>query len=112
MTLLNKQLISYTNWYGIIYLGVIVSSFILRVIELDARTVHYDEAIHLMASFKLITEGVYEHSAWMHGPLQIEMVSWIFKIAGDSLFSGRILYVIFGTGLVCLPVFLREHIGR
>tara|TARA_B100000029_G_scaffold516069_1_gene626633 strand:- start:86834 stop:89326 length:2493 start_codon:yes stop_codon:yes gene_type:complete len=108
----NKLGKSAMSWYTCAYILVIVSGLILRLIDLDSRAVHYDEAIHLMASFKLMTDGLYEHSAWMHGPLQIETVSIIFKVIGDSLFSGRILYVITGTALICLPLFIAGSIGK
>ena len=112
MILLNRRLLTLLDPYVVAYISIIIFSLIIRVVGLDDRAIHYDEAIHLMASFKLMQEGVYEHSAWMHGPFQIEAVSWVFKIVGDSLFSGRILYVLFGTGLVCLPLLLRIHVGK
>ena len=96
----------------------------LRLFELSGRTMHYDEAIHLHYSFKLanspggalgwpwIFGTDYFHSAWMHGPFQIEMVAAIFTILGDSDFTSRLVYALFGTALVGLPYFLRDHIGR
>ena len=95
-----------------------------RLFELSERTMHYDEAIHLHFSFKLanspggalgwpwIFGTDYLHSAWMHGPFQIEMVAAIFTILGDSDFTSRLSYALFGTALVGLPYFLRDHIGR
>ena len=96
----------------------------LRLFELSGRTMHYDEAIHLHFSFKLanspggalgwpwIFGTDYFHSAWMHGPFQIEMAAAIFTILGDSDFTSRLGYALFGTALVVLPWFLRDHIGR
>ena len=48
----------------------------------------------------------------MHGPFQIEMTAVIFTILGDTDFTSRLGYAIFGTALVALPYFLRDHIGR
>ena len=48
----------------------------------------------------------------MHGPFQIEMTAVIFTIFGDTDFTARLGYAIFGTALVALPYFLRDHIGR
>ncbi len=48
----------------------------------------------------------------MHGPFQIEMVAAIFTILGDSDFTSRLIYALFGTALAALPYFLRDHIGR
>ena len=95
----------------------------MRLFELSGRTMHYDEAIHLHYSFKLanspgaaigwpwIFGTDYFHSAWMHGPFQIEMAAAIFTILGDNDFTSRLGYALFGTALVGLPYFLREHIG-
>ena len=110
--------------YEAAFLAVIILALGLRLFELSGRTMHYDEAIHLHFSFKLANSpGValgwpwifgtdYFHSAWMHGPFQIEMVAAIFTIFGDSDFTSRLGYALFGTALVALPWFLRDHIGR
>ncbi len=112
------------GWLEAAFLGVMVVALGLRLFELSGRTMHYDEAIHLHFSFKLANSaGVdlgwpwifgtdYFHSAWMHGPFQIEMVAAIFTIFGDSDFTSRLGYALFGTALVGLPYFLRDHIGR
>ena len=43
---------------------------------------------------------------------QIEMTAVIFTIFGDSDFTARMGYAFFGTALVALPYFLRDHIGK
>ena len=112
------------GWYEAAFITVMVVALGLRLFELSGRTMHYDEAIHLHFSFKLanspggalgwpwIFGTDYFHSAWMHGPFQIEMVAAIFTILGDSDFTSRLGYALFGTALVGLPWFLRDHIGR
>ena len=112
------------SWYEAAFLALMVIALGLRLFELSGRTMHYDEAIHLHFSFKLanspggalgwpwIFGTEYFHSAWMHGPFQIEMVAAIFTILGDSDFTSRLGYALFGTALVGLPWFLRDHIGR
>ena len=112
------------SWYEAAFFAVMVVALGLRLFELSGRTMHYDEAIHLHFSFKLanspggdlgwpwIFGTDYLHSAWMHGPFQIEMVAAIFTILGDSDFTSRLGYALFGTALVGLPWFLRDHIGR
>ena len=96
----------------------------LRLFELSGRPMHYDEAIHLHYGWKLANSSGalfgwpwifgtgYIHSAWMHGPFQIEMTALIFTIFGDTDFTSRLGYALFGTALVGLPYFLRDHIGR
>ena len=112
------------GWLEAAFFAVMVVALGLRLFELSGRTMHYDEAIHLHFSFKLanspggalgwpwIFGADYFHSAWMHGPFQIEMAAAIFTILGDSDFTSRLGYALFGTALVGLPWFLRDHIGR
>ena len=112
------------GWFEAAFLAVMVIALGLRLFELSGRTMHYDEAIHLHFSFKLaespgsvlgwpwIFGTDYLHSAWMHGPFQIEMAAAIFTILGDSDFTARLGYALFGTALVGLPYLLRDHIGR
>lgn len=112
------------GWYEAAFLVVIVGALGLRLFELSGRSMHYDEAIHLHYGWRLANSAGallgwpwifgtdYVHSAWMHGPFQIEMTAFIFKVLGDTDFTARLGYALFGTALVGLPYFLRDHIGR
>ncbi len=112
------------GWLEMAFLAVMVAALGLRLFELGGRPMHYDEAIHLHYGWKLANSAGgllgwpwifgtdYIHSAWMHGPFQIEMTAVIFTIFGDTDFTSRLGYVLFGTALVGLPYFLRDHIGR
>ena len=112
------------GWFEASFVVVILGALALRLFELSGRPMHYDEAIHLHYGWKLansagaligwpwIFGSDYLHSAWMHGPFQIEMSAVIFTIFGDTDFTSRLGYALFGTALVGLPYFLRDHIGR
>ena len=112
------------GWYEAAFAAVILAALALRLFEISGRAMHYDEAIHLHYGWKLANSAGallgwpwvfgtdYVHSAWMHGPFQIEMTAVIFTIFGDTDFTARMGYAIFGTALVALPYFLRDHIGR
>ena len=112
------------GWLEIAFLTVMVAALGLRLFELSGRPMHYDEAIHLHYGWKLANSAGalfgwpwifgtdYIHSAWMHGPFQIEMTAVIFTVFGDTDFTARLGYALFGTALVGLPYFLRHHIGR
>ncbi len=112
------------GWYEAAFIAIVVGALCLRLFELSGRPMHYDEAIHLHYGWRLANSAGtllgwpwvfgtdYIHSAWMHGPFQIEMTAVIFTIFGDTDFTSRFGYALFGTALVGLPYFLREHIGR
>ncbi len=89
-----------------------LAALVLRLWELDGRAMHYDEAIYVHFAWKLAQGKEFIHSPWMHGPFQVELTALIFTILGDTEFTARIAYVLFGTALVGLPYFLRDHIGR
>ncbi len=94
------------------FAGLGLVALALRLWELGGRTMHYDEAIHLFYSWRLSNLEGFVHSPWMHGPFQIEMVALLLKLLGDNDFAARLIYVLFGTGLVILPYFLRQELGR
>ena len=83
----------------------------MRLWELDGRTMHYGEAIHLHFSWKLARGVEYIHSPWMHGPFQIELVAVVLKYLGDTDYLARLPYALFGVALTVLPYFMRRLIG-
>jgi type IV secretory pathway TrbD component len=84
----------------------------MRLWELDGRAMHYDEAIHVHYAWRLSNLEEYIHSPWMHGPFQIEFNALIMRLLGDSDFTARLGYALFGSALVGLPYFLRDSLGR
>ena len=93
------------------FLAIIVVAAGMRLWELNGRTMHYDEAIHLHFAWKLAQGVGFVHSPWMHGPLQIELVAAFIKFVGDTDFIARLPYALFGVALVAMPYFLREQLG-
>ena len=94
-----------------VFLVIIVVAAGMRLWELNGRTMHYDEAIHLHFAWKLAQGVEFVHSPWMHGPLQIELVAALIKFVGDTDFLARLPYALFGVALVAMPYFLREQLG-
>ena len=94
------------------FMVIAVVALALRLWELSGRVMHYDEAIHLFYSWRLSNLEGFVHSPWMHGPFQIELVALFLRLFGDTDFAARLAYALFGTVLVALPYFLREHLGR
>lgn len=99
------------GWLEVSFLLLLVIALAMRLWELGGRAMHYDEAIHLHYAWKLSQLEEYIHSPWMHGPFQIELVALVFAIFGDSEFTSRLSYVLFGVALVALPYALRRQLG-
>ncbi len=95
-----------------IFAGLALVALGLRLWGLDGRTMHYDEAIHVNYAWRLAMGDGFSHSPWMHGPFQIHLTAFIFKLFSDSDFTARLSYVLFGSALVFLPFFLRTYLGR
>ena len=112
------------GWIEAGFLTLVVIALGMRLWELGGRAMHYDEAIHVHYAWKLLNSpgsvggwpwvfgSDFIHSAWMHGPFQIEFTALIFRLFGDSDFTARLGYVLFGAALVGLPYFLRDYLGR
>ncbi|MEK7814662.1 MAG: flippase activity-associated protein Agl23, partial [Chloroflexota bacterium] len=112
------------GWLEASFLGLVLLALVLRLWELAGRAMHYDEAIHVHYAWRLAnSEGGmwgwpwifgrdYIHAPWMHGPFQIEFTALIFRLFGDTDFTARLGYALFGTALVALPYFLRDYLGR
>ncbi len=100
------------GWLELGFLALVLLALGMRLWELDGRVMHYDEAIHLHYSWRLANLETFIHSPWMHGPFQIELAALVMRILGDTDFTARLAYVIFGSALVGLPYFLRDYMGR
>lgn len=100
------------GWYGVAFALIVLIALILRLWGLDGRAMHYDESLHLHYSWSLAVGDGYSHSPWMHGPFQVHLTAFMFKLFSDSDFTGRLAYALFGAILVALPYFFRDHIGR
>lgn len=100
------------GWLEASFLGLVLLALGIRLWELDGRVMHYDEAIHIYYAWRLSNLEEYIHAPWMHGPFQIEFTALIFRLFGDTDFTARLGYVLFGTTLVGLPYFLHDHLGR
>ena len=100
------------GWEFGIFAGLALVALGLRLWELGGRTMHYDEAIHVHYAWRLAIGEGFSHSPWMHGPFQIHMTAFMFKLFSDSDFTARLGYVLFGSALVTLPYFLRSYLGR
>lgn len=100
------------GWEGAAYLLLIAVALGMHLWDLGGRAIHYDEAIHVYYAYRLAEEWEYTHAAWCHGPFLYHLSAFFFKLFGDSEYTARLPFALFGVALVGLPYLFRRHMGR
>lgn len=100
------------DWTWLIFLGIAAVAFALRMWDLGSRAMHHDESLHAIYSWYLYQGRPYVHDPMMHGPLLFHITALLYLLFGDSEVTARLPMVLFGTGAVFLPYFLRHELGR
>lgn len=99
------------RWEALLYGGLLAVALVMRLWGLGERALHHDESLHAVYSWYLATGRGYRHDPMMHGPFQFHANALLFFLFGDTDFTARLLYVLFGTVLVGLPWLLRRQLG-
>ncbi|MQF69694.1 TIGR03663 family protein [SAR202 cluster bacterium AD-804-J14_MRT_500m] len=92
--------------------ALVVLALGLRLWGLGDRPMHYDESLHAYYSWDLFVGNGMRHEPWIHGPLQFFLNAAVFAMFWDNDYTARLIYCLFGAGLVGLPYFLRDYMGR
>ncbi len=100
------------NKYFLISLLITLVAFLLRIYDLDLRTMHHDETVNHYFLKKTSELGYYPYSHQnYHGPLYFYLTWIFFHYLGDSEAYLRLSNVIIGTGAVLLPLMLQKILG-
>jgi uncharacterized protein (TIGR03663 family) len=97
---------------GLLLAGIVIAAFGLRVWAVGERAMHLDESTVAWFAWQLLTGHGYSYDPVYHGPFQHEVLALIFLLFGSSQTSARMLAVVLGTGLVVLPWFIRDYLGK
>ncbi|MDE0840506.1 MAG: phospholipid carrier-dependent glycosyltransferase [Kiritimatiellae bacterium] len=100
------------------FLAVVVLALVFRVIQLDRRVAHNDEANQIYKTGVLYDTGVYQYDAYEHhGPVLYYLSVPLLKLSGaagyaqSQLPTYRLLPALFGVGLVLLLLMTRHGLG-
>ena len=100
------------------FLAVVVLALVFRVIQLDRRVAHNDEANQVYKTGVLYDTGVYHYDAYEHhGPSLYYLSVPLLKLSGaagyaqSQLPTYRLLPALFGVGLVLLLLMTRRGLG-
>lgn len=97
---------------NLLFFILLFFTLVTRLWDLDARALHHDESLHALYSWYINLGIGYQHMPMMHGPFQFLANSFVFFLFGDSEFSARLMYALFGVVLVGMPWFLRRELGQ
>jgi len=94
------------------YIALVLIALIIRLWDLGARTIHYDEGVHINCARGFFNTPLpWCLQGWTHGPFQKELTAFFF-LFGTNEVTARLLPVVFGTAIVALPYFLRRQLGH
>jgi len=94
------------------FLVLTAIGFALRMYDLGSRALHHDESLHAVYSWYLYIGRGYIHDPLMHGPYQFHVNALMYFLFGDNNSTARLAAVLHGTGIIFLPYFLREELGK
>jgi uncharacterized protein (TIGR03663 family) len=102
-----------------LFLIIAIAALSIRLPQLSLRPMHGDEAIHAYKLGELLETGKYRYDRQQyHGPLLYYVSLIPARLAGQKSFKDldeftvRIVPVFFGVVLVCMPLLLKDALGR
>ncbi|MBX7212594.1 MAG: TIGR03663 family protein [Thermoflexales bacterium] len=111
-SLLDRALLGSINWEQLLYVILILLAVLSRLYDLGARVMSHDESLHTFYSWNLSVGKGFQHTPLMHGPFLFHITALSYFLFGDSDFTARLPYALFGIVLVALPYFFRRELGR
>ncbi|MBI2166555.1 MAG: TIGR03663 family protein [Chloroflexi bacterium] len=101
-----------SRWEWAFLAALLLVALMMRLWDLGSRAIHHDESLIAWFSYRFSQGQGYVHDPMMHGPFQFHGNALVFFLFGDSDFTARLQYTLFGTALVALPFLLRPWLGR
>ena len=97
---------------GWVVIAIFAVSLVAHLWNLGWRASHHDESQHTAFSYYFAMGLGYKHDPLLHGPLQFHVIALIFKVFGDTDFTGRVFHALMGSLLVLSPLLLRRTLGN
>jgi len=92
--------------------GLLAVAVATHFIGLEDRPLHHDESIHAYQSYTLARDGTWRYDPAYHGPFLYYANALVYKVAGASNFTARLLPAVFGLVLLAFAIPLARWIGR
>jgi predicted membrane-bound mannosyltransferase/DNA-binding beta-propeller fold protein YncE len=100
------------NWEVALYIAIFALALFTRFYDLGARAMSHDESLHTYYSYELYSEGRFNHTPLMHGPILFHANAFFYSIFGDNDFSARLYPAILGIFMVMSPLLFRRWLGK
>ncbi len=100
------------NWEVAIYLVILLLAIFTRFYILGDRVMSHDESLHTKFSHDLYSDGIYQHTPLMHGPILFHATALMYTLFGDNDFTARIYPAVLGVLMVLFPILFRRWLGR
>ena len=89
----------------------LLAAAVTRFYELGDRPLHHDESIHAFQSYTLARDGSWRYDPAYHGPFLYYANALVYKIAGATNTTARVLPALFGVGLLLFAVPIASWFG-
>lgn len=96
----------------VVALTVLTLAIWIRLHNLDARGVHFDEGVHGYYSWEFLRSGEFTYEPWRHGPLLYYVSVVSMKILGESITTGRTAVAVLSLGIFPALYLLRDELPR
>ena len=100
------------NWEAITYVVILITAVFTRFFMLGERVMSHDESLHTRYSYNLATEGNFQHTPLMHGPVLFHMTALFYFLFGANDFTSRIYPALLGVLVVMMPLLFRRWLGK
>jgi len=100
------------NWEFWVFFAIFLLALFTRFYMLGDRTMSHDESLHTKFSWDLYSNGSFQHTPLMHGPILFHMTALSYFLFGDNDFTARLYPAVLGVLMVMFPLLFRRWLGR
>ncbi len=98
--------------FALLFVLIVASGFALRLFLIEARPLHHDEGVNGYFAAQVLNGNSWRYNPEnYHGPLPFYLIAVAFAIFGETVFSLRIMHVLFGSLMPVLLLPFRKSLG-
>ncbi|MCD6247027.1 MAG: TIGR03663 family protein [Candidatus Diapherotrites archaeon] len=98
--------------FALLFVLIVASGFALRLFLIEVRPLHHDEGVNGYFAAQVLNGNSWRYNPEnYHGPLPFYLIALAFAIFGETVFSLRIVPVLFGSLMPVLLLPFRKSLG-